>query len=349
MDRVRVLVIDDSAFMRKVISELITADSLIDVVGTARNGEDGIRKVEQLRPDVITLDIEMPVMDGVTALEVIMDRFPTPVVMVSSMTSESAEHTVRAMQLGAVDCIEKPSGSISLDMDRIQAKMIETIRTAARANVAKRDTRIAPVLKQMKQQKHDQSIVAIGTSTGGPRALQTVLSSLPASFPAPIVIVQHMPPRFTKSLANRLNTFCSVRVKEGEHGELLQRGVAYIAPGGKHMSIRQVGTSLAIELTVGPPKHGHRPAVDVLMTSIATLQRVNKLAVILTGMGRDGAVGITRIHERDQDAYILAEASETAIVDGMPRAAIATNVVNEIVPLHHIAETIVSRLKKPRG
>lgn len=346
MESVRVLVIDDSAFMRKVIPQLITADDRIDVIATARNGEDGLKKVEQFRPDVITLDVEMPIMDGIATLEQIMKRFPTPVIMVSSMTSQGADKTVQAMQLGAVDFIEKPSGPISLDMHLIQTKMIQTIVNATEVDVTKVTRSRIQMNSKMTTKRYGQSIVAIGTSTGGPRALQSILTSLPKSFPAPIVIVQHMPPRFTKSLADRLNALCAIDVKEAEHGELLQQGVAYIAPGDEHMHIRQVGTSLAAQLNQQAPRHGHRPAVDELFESIAPLRRLHKTAIILTGMGRDGSKGIEVMKERDPQSFVIVESNETALVNGMPRSALATNVVDKVIPLTDIGQAMIDCIKR---
>lgn len=346
MRHVRVLVIDDSAFMRKVIPQLLSVDDRIDVVATARNGEDGLRKIAQLEPDVITLDVEMPIMDGITTLEKIMKQFPTPVIMVSSMTPHGAQKTVQAMHLGAVDFIEKPSGSISLDMQLIQSKMIQTVVNATTVDVTKVMRNHVNIRNEMSTERYRQSIVAIGTSTGGPRALQSVLTSLSKSFPVPIVIVQHMPPRFTKSLADRLNTLCAIHVKEAEHGELLNAGVAYIAPGDEHMHVRQVGTSLAIQLHQHEPRHGHRPAVDELFESIAPLKRLYKMAIILTGMGRDGSKGIERIKEHDPQSIVIVESSETALVYGMPRSAIATNRVDTVVPLHDIGGAIINCIKR---
>src|SRR5699024_5477355 len=202
MEKVQVLVIDDSAFMRKVISQLLSEDPRIQVIATARNGEDGLKKIEQFQPDVVTLDVEMPVMGGITTLKYIMNKTPTPVVMVSSMTAKGAELTVKAIQLGAIDFIQKPSGPISLDMDHIQENMIETVIAASKANVKEKKVKKIKVLKNKTEHRFNQSLFAIGTSTGGPRALQAVLTALPADFHAPIVIVQHMPAQFTKSLAD---------------------------------------------------------------------------------------------------------------------------------------------------
>lgn len=349
MDTVRVLVIDDSAFMRKVISQLLTENHRIEVIATGRNGKEGLTKIEQFQPDVITLDVEMPVMDGITTLQHIMERFPTPVVMLSSRTANGAEETIKAIEFGAVDFIEKPAGPISLHMDHIQAEMIETILSAAQANVNKREIQHPQMTKEAIEQKYNQSIVTIGTSTGGPRALQTVLTPLPVDFPAPIVIVQHMPPHFTKSLAERLDRICAIQVKEAEHGELILKGTAYIAPGDQHMHVRQVGTSLAVELSKNAPVTGHRPSVDVLFHSIASLRRLNKIAIILTGMGKDGSKGIQMMKEHDETSFVIAESKETTIVNGMPQAAMQTNVVNEVLALHAIGHKIIDYTKRTRG
>ncbi|HLR14551.1 MAG TPA: chemotaxis response regulator protein-glutamate methylesterase [Bacillota bacterium] len=346
MEKVQVLVIDDSAFMRKVISQLLSEDPRIQVIATARNGEDGLKKIEQFQPDVVTLDVEMPVMGGITTLKYIMNKTPTPVVMVSSMTAKGAELTVKAIQLGAIDFIQKPSGPISLDMDHIQENMIETVIAASKANVKEKKVKKIKVLKNKTEHRFNQSLFAIGTSTGGPRALQAVLTALPADFHAPIVIVQHMPAQFTKSLADRLHALSSIQVKEAEHGELLQNGVAYIAPGGEHMHIRQVGTALAIELNKEPPVLGHRPSVNVMLESIASLKRLNKIIIILTGMGRDGTAGIQQIKQEDPSAFIIAESKETTVVDGMPRSALQANVVNEVVPLQSVWKVMVGSLDR---
>lgn len=348
MKKVQVLIIDDSAFMRKIITQLLSEDSRIQVIATARNGKDGLKKIEELKPDVITLDVEMPIMDGITTLKHIIEEFPTPVVMVSSTTSKGTDSTIKAMQLGAVGFIQKPSGTISLNMDEVQTDMIEAIIAAAHAKIKTKDVESVRVESHKMEPKYTRSICAIGTSTGGPRALQAVLTALPAKFNAPIVIVQHMPAHFTKSLAERLNNLSQIQVKEAEHGELLQNGVAYIAPGGEHMRIRQVATSLAVELSSTPPELGHRPSVNVMLRSIATLKRLNKIAVILTGMGKDGTKGIKAIKEQSTSSFIIAESVETAIVGGMPQSAIQTNLVTNVVPLQSIGEALIENLERTR-
>lgn len=344
---IRVLIIEDSAFMRKMISEILASDHRIQVLGTARNGEDGLKKIKLLSPDVVTLDIEMPVMDGITTLEKIMKTDPLPVVMLSSLTSKGAEKTVLAISIGAVDFITKPSGSISLDINELKDEIITKVIMASQTKVKKTPTISSDTLQVVRPQRYKETIVTIGTSTGGPRALQQVLMALPADFPAPILIVQHMPPNFTKSLADRLNTLTNIQVKEAVHGEVIQKGVAYIAPGDYHMKVRKVGTSLAIELTKEAPRNRHRPAVDVLFDSISYLKQMNKISVILTGMGKDGAKGIKQIKKMDKEAIIIAESEESSIVYGMPAAAIATECVNKIVHLNKVGETLNRLVNKP--
>lgn len=340
MEPIRVLIIEDSAFMRKMISEILESDERIKVVGTARNGEDGLKKIKTLSPDVITLDIEMPVMDGITTLEKIMKADPMPVVMLSSLTSKGAEQTVLAISIGAVDFITKPSGSISLDIEVMKDEIISKVIMASKTKVKKNPTVNHQSFQTISPQRYSESIVTIGTSTGGPRALQQVLSYLPVDFPAPILIVQHMPPNFTKSLADRLNTLCQIKVKEAVHGEVIKSGVAYIAPGDYHMKARKVGTSLAIELTKELQRNGHRPSVNVLFDSISKLKRINKICVVLTGMGKDGAEGIEQIKLTDKEAIVIAESEESSIVYGMPAAAVATECVNQVVHLNKVGETI---------
>lgn len=350
MTSIRVLIIDDSAFMRKMITEIITSDQRIDVVGTARNGQDGLRKIQQLNPDVITLDIEMPMMDGIETLENIMELHPKPVVMLSSLTSKGATKTLQALSLGAIDFIEKPSGPISLDIEDIKQEIIDKVITASQVKELNKSVRKEhQVLKTVQhKQSYENAIVAIGTSTGGPRALQQILTSLPSDFPAPILIVQHMPAKFTKSLADRLNSLSSIHVKEAAHGDIVRKGTAYIAPGNYHMHVRRIGRSLAISLSQDPLVRGHRPAADTLFQSIAQLKNINKIAVVLTGMGKDGSDGIKYLKEKDQETIILAEAESSAIVYGMPAAAIATGHVNKVLHLADVSETVIN-LTKPGG
>ncbi|WP_163971239.1 protein-glutamate methylesterase/protein-glutamine glutaminase [Oceanobacillus halotolerans] len=355
MNPIRVIIIDDSAFMRKMLQDMLASDDRIEVIATARNGADGVQKVEQLKPDVITLDVEMPVMDGITALEHIMKLIPTPTIMLSSVTGEGASKTVQAITRGAIDFIQKPSGSISLDIMKLKDDIIEKVVTASQTKPHKgmhsEATNLKATTKVIYQSinNNEKKIVAIGTSTGGPGALQRVITDLPNDFTTPIVIVQHMPQGFTKSLADRLNTLTDIHVKEANHGEIVREKTAYIAPGDYHMKVRQTGTSLAIELTKDPLRHGHRPSVDTLFESLADIRNITKIAVILTGMGSDGAIGIKALKEKDDQVIVITESADSAIVYGMPKAAVKTNYVNEMVHLHQIGDYITRIGNKSGG
>lgn len=352
---IRVLVVDDSAFMRKMLSDMINSSVGFKVVGQARDGQDALTKIAELKPDVVTMDIEMPKMDGLLALQNIMKKNPVPVVMLSSLTTYGAEQTVRALEMGAVDFIPKPSGQISLDINRIQDEMISKLRVAAQAG----DQVNSPMHFDEPEQKYPKTsssnekpkadrkdelekLVVIGTSTGGPKALHNVIPLLPASIDAAILIVQHMPPGFTKSLAERLNSLSSIMVKEAEHGEKIIPGCAYIAPGDSHMKVRSSHSKneLYIVLDQSSPRGGHRPSVDVMFESVSENFRSTTVAVVMTGMGCDGASGIRKI--KANNGMIIAEHQSSCIVYGMPRAAIETGTVDKIVPLNRIAETIMS-------
>nr|WP_084788085.1 chemotaxis response regulator protein-glutamate methylesterase [Anaerobacillus alkalidiazotrophicus] len=347
---IRALIVDDSAFMRKMLTDMLEEDNRINVIATARNGADAIEKVRIHDPDVVTLDVEMPVMNGLEALQQIMKSTPKPVIMVSSTTKEGAENSVLAMSYGAIDFIAKPSGAISLDLHKVQNELIEKIHLAASVKLSK-------VLSTTKEKKKDlivrkdhlvnnsskrlldKKIVAIGTSTGGPKALQKVLANLPADINAPILIVQHMPVGFTKSLAERLNRLSKITVKEAEDGEVVKKGIAYIAPGGYHLKVRCIGPTLAIKLDQSPPENGHRPSVDTMLNSIAEIKDYSTVMVIMTGMGSDGTKGLLKLKE-STNVVAIAEAEESAIVYGMPRSVIKTNKIDEIVHLDEIAQTI---------
>lgn len=348
MEPVRVLVIEDSAFMRKMIVEILESDPRITVLGTARNGKEGFKKITQLSPDVVTLDVEMPIMDGMTTLEKIMQTNPLPVVMLASRTAKESSIMIQAISKGAVDFITKPSGSISLDIHEIREEIVEKVIIASKANLATHNLPKSIPTPHMDRKKYEDTIVAIGASTGGPRALQKILADLPSNFPAPILIVQHMPANFTKSLAERLNSLSAISIKEATDGEKINQGVAYIAPGGFHMKVKHTNGSLFIQLTKVPENSIYRPSIDVLLDSVACLSHVNKLAIILTGMGRDGAKGIKNIKDKDSEAIILAESKESSIVYGMPKAARNTGYVSEIVHLHEISDRIISIVNRTR-
>lgn len=361
--------------MRKLISDFFVNNSKIEVVGTARNGKDAIKKIQMLQPDVVTMDVEMPEMNGLEALKEIMAVCPVPVVMLSSTTQKNAENTLIAMELGAVDFVAKPSGTISLDLHKIQDELIHKVEEATKVPIAKlkkalpRQPLATPNVAIPKPEKvrpkfveqptdvkhHDvttpttkkewsrltKKIVLIGTSTGGPRALQEVITKIPKNIQAPILIVQHMPAGFTKSLANRLNQLSEITVKEAEQGDILHNGIAYIAPGGYHLKLRKVGTSFGIVLDqTEPPRSGHRPSVDVMFEDVSQYNDFDKIAVIMTGMGYDGAAGLKQL-KKTGNVMAIAESADTCIVYGMPKAAVETQLVDEVADVDDIAQSIM--------
>ncbi|KGR80336.1 protein-glutamate methylesterase/protein-glutamine glutaminase [Ureibacillus manganicus] len=374
----KLLIVDDSAFMRKLISDFFHDHPSIEVIGTARNGKDAIKKIQQLQPDVVTMDVEMPELNGLDALKEIMELCPVPVIMLSSETRNGADTTLTAMEYGAVDFIAKPSGPISLDLHKVKEELIHKVQSAAGVSVLKLkkplsvQPKINPPAKQnltqtnsvnqtlnQKEQntsisfsmnKHNdwskvsKKVVLIGTSTGGPRALQEVITKLPQEIPAPILIVQHMPKGFTKSLAERLNHLSKITVKEAENGDVLKNGVAYIAPGGLHLKLQKTGSNFEIVLDqIEPPRSGHRPSVDVLFESVSRFNDFDKIAVIMTGMGSDGSKGLSALKEFG-NTVAIAESQQSCIVYGMPKAAVETNLVDDVVVVEDIAERIVRYL-----
>ncbi|QFT88886.1 Chemotaxis response regulator protein-glutamate methylesterase [Bacillus sp. THAF10] len=354
MKKVKVLITDDSIFMRKLLSDMLSKHPSIEVIATANNGLDALNKINDFAPDVVTLDVEMPKMDGLEALKKIMKEHPLPVIMLSSTTLTGSLNTIVAMEYGAVDFVAKPSGAISLDIHKVKEELVEKILLASKTNIKtlknfSEENKNIPfaitgnskieLLEKTSENKN--TLVCIGTSTGGPRALQTILASLPESFPAPILIVQHMPKHFTKSLANRLNTMSNITVVEAVHNQKVENATAYIAPGDYHMGIVKKGRDLYIHLHDSPPLKGHRPSVDFLFTSVNHLQNYQKIAVVLTGMGNDGTEGIRLLKQtKPPNTICIAESEETAVVYGMPKAALHTGLVDEVHPINDIAKKI---------
>jgi two-component system chemotaxis response regulator CheB len=350
----KVLIIDDSAFMRRVISDIISSDSRFEVVGTASNGKEGLEQVKALNPDVISLDVQMPIMDGLTMLKRLQSTMPTPVVMMSTLTKEGAKETIEALELGAIDFLGKPSNIFKVNSDEIKEELLEKLYLAA--NVGKRTVvEMKPpatstfqssqkTVKIPMKQGVCNKLVAIGTSTGGPRALQYVLPYLPPNIDAGIVVVQHMPPGFTKSLANRLDQLSSIHVKEAEHGDIIKNGWAYIAPGDRHLLVSEkTDGSLYIELSDEEPVGGHKPAVNIMMRSIAKLQQRQYVGVIMTGMGADGMLGLKELSNK-KDIHIVAQDEASCVVYGMPKSVVEAGLANEIVSLNKISETITKKL-----
>lgn len=343
-DIVRVLVVDDSAFARKAISKIINSDDELEVVGTARDGQDAFEQVKSLKPDVITLDVTMPNVDGLGALDLIMNEVPTPVVMLSAMTGENTGTTIEALEKGAVDFYLKPSAMSPAGRTEEATELLAKVKMASKISTSK--LRVLGKVKSARMSKGSapvtkpsavvKKVLVIGSSTGGPKALAQLMPALPADLPAAILIVQHMPPDFTNSLAERLNLACSYSVKEAKAGDRLEYGAALLAPGGYHMLVDKRGK---IVLDEGPSVCGVRPAVNMTMESVASFYGKSSRGVILTGMGSDGTDGSG--HIKKAGGLIAAEDESTCAVYGMPRSVAEAGYVDKVAPLQKMASEIV--------
>jgi two-component system chemotaxis response regulator CheB len=343
---IRVLVVDDSALMRKLIPAILARDTSIEVVGTAMDGAFALKKIEELRPDVVTLDLEMPRMDGMETLRLIMQRAPLPVILFSTHSKEGAYSTLKALALGAVDFIAKPTDAAAGHLETIADSLIEKIKVASRAAGRKLPPATVAIdppnlRKGSKSTLPPSRIIAIGTSTGGPNALQFVLSQIPTDFPCAILVVQHMPEGFTEMFARRLDECGALDVSEAKSGDLLISGRVLICPGNRHMMVRRMPRGDMVILSDGPPVNGHRPSVDVLFHSVAQEFGLTAVGVIMTGMGEDGAEGLGAI--KTAGGMTIAQSEETCVVSGMPRAAILKGHANKIVPLEGIGTFLVQQ------
>lgn len=348
MDKIRVLVVDDSALMRKIISDMIKSQSNMEVIATARNGKDLMGKVEALSPDIITLDVEMPVMDGITALKELKNkRINTPVIVLSSVSKRSSELTMECLENGAFDFLPKPSGAISLDIDRVKDSLISKINLAhekCRFGCSQEDIKNHLEDKKMNRKKvinnNKIDAVVIGASTGGPRALYEVITKLPNDLGVPVFVVQHMPATFTKAFADRLNKNSNLKVVEATDGQIIEKDVVYVAPGGYHMEVRGVRISLNKE----EPLWGVRPSVDKLFFSAAKTYKEKLLSIVLTGMGRDGAEGTVDV--KKNGGITISEDQATCTIYGMPKATFETGKVDMVLPIHEIADAIIKIVKE---
>jgi len=333
---INVLIVDDSALMRKIISDMLTSDSEIKVMGTAGDGKIALEKIKTLSPDVIVMDVEMPEMDGITALKKIMDIKPTPVVMLSALTKEGSDKTIEALEAGAIDFITKPSGTISMDIVRVKHALIEKVKVASKAHIQK----VAHVeTRKYHFNPTRKKVIVIASSTGGPQTLEYLLKEMPRNIPAPILVVQHMPPGFTKSFAERLSRICEITVREAADGDKLEDGVALIAPGGLHMIVEEKGNEAVVRIIKDPPELGVAPCANKLFRSIAPIFRENTIAVVLTGMGSDGTDGARMI--RNVSGTVIAEAEESCIVFGMPKEVINAGLADEVVTLEKMAVALI--------
>lgn len=344
----KVLVVDDSAYNRKTITAMLESSPAFKVVGTATDGEDAIKKVITLKPDIITLDLEMPRMDGFTFLRVMMSRFPIPTIVISSRNEDP--NVFKALELGAVDFISKPTHHISTEISKIKEELLYKVGLAGHVSMERikagqyTDIEREPAKKAITSKSYtDYALVAIGASTGGPPAIQTILSALPADIPAAVVISQHMPPGFTRTFAERLDKLSHLDVKESEDGEIVRPGCVLISPGGFHMTFVGRGASVRTRLIKGETGDKYVPSVNRMFVSASEAFGDKTLGVVMTGMGDDGKEGVVSIKSRG--GKTIAQSEDTSVIFGMPREAISTGMVDRILPLGEISEGIVSMCK----
>jgi len=351
-ERVRVLVVDDSALMRKLIPLILERDPDIEVVGTAMDGNFALRKIAELRPDVVTLDLEMPRMDGIETLRMIMRSAPLPVIVFSTHSKEGAYATFKALALGAIDFVAKPQEAAVGHLDPVACQLIEKIKVAKRASGHKVIPRLEVEVARPRQKSNHAAlppsrIIAIGISTGGPNALQYLLTQIPGDIPATFVIVQHMPEGFTDMFARRLDECCALEVQEAKSGDLLVSGRVLICPGNRHIMVRRMPLGEMVVLSDGPPINGHRPSADVLFHSVAQEFGLTAVGILMTGMGEDGAEGLGAI--KAAGGVTIAQSEESCVVPGMPRAAIVRGYASKIVPLEGLPAFLTKEYGTDRG
>jgi two-component system, chemotaxis family, protein-glutamate methylesterase/glutaminase len=344
---VRVLIVDDSALIRQLLTTLLSSDPEIEVVGTADDPYAARDLIKALNPDVVTLDVEMPHMDGITFLRKIMTLRPMPVIMVSTLTQAGADITLEALEIGAVDFIAKPSADAAHALPALASELQAKIKDAARTRMSARAIMTAPAVRKVARSvRPNGKIVAIGASTGGVEALKTVLMNLPPDCP-PIVITQHMPPRFTAAFAQRLNRECPMAVSEAADGDVIEQGHVYIAPGSHHLQVVKAGTGYRCALDDGPPMSGHRPSVDVLFRSVARVVGRSAIGVILTGMGKDGADGLLEL--RKAGGLTIGQDEASSLIYGMPQVAFERGAVMRQCSLNQVADGILDACEGKMG
>ena len=354
-DKIKVFMVDDSAVIRLALRKLLSSEPDIDVIGYARNGKEALEQLKTVKPDVITLDVEMPVMNGIETLKEIMKMpKPIPVIMVSSVTKAGAEVTLESLNLGAMDFVTKPSSSSSVEISKIKHDLVEKIKAAVKFEPKKIHKITKPVEREQKEIslprleiKTDKATkyqaVLIGISTGGPPALQEILPMFPKEFPIPIVVAQHMPPGFTKPMAERFNKICALEVSEAKEGDVLKPGKIFIGKSGCHIKFKKRGSMVYLHITEEPKDALYHPQVDIMFETAADVFGGDVIAVIMTGMGSDGTEGLKILKQKN--AFVIGQNKETSAIYGMPKVAYEAGVVDVVVPLKKIPETIVKKLK----
>jgi len=358
MDKIKVLIVDDSALVRQTLVSILESDPQIEIVGVAADPYIAVDKIKECVPDVITLDIEMPRMDGLTFLKKLMSQHPIPVVVISTLTEKGTDSALLALEYGAVEVLAKPKVNTKILLEQSKIELCDKVKAAALANVKRRTfsartatSEVAPKLSadavigkhtSTSMVQTTETVIAIGASTGGTEALRVLLEGFPADCPG-IVIVQHMPEMFTKQFAQRLNSLCKVSVKEAENGDKVLRGHVLLSPGGKHMMLKRSGAIYHVEVVDGPLVNRHRPSVDVLFRSVARYAGKNVVGAILTGMGDDGARGMLEMKEAG--AHTIAQDENSCVVFGMPKEAIKLGGADKVLPLSDISKYIMSKVK----
>ncbi len=340
---IRVLIVDDSIFYQHRLQEVLDSDPAIEVIGIAHNGRQAIEKAQSLKPDVITMDVEMPVMDGISAVRAIMNDCPTPVLMISSSTKRGANATFEAMDAGALDFLTKDFHEIVENREQMGKEICNKVISIAKKSARKKnnystDSSTTTATRAVKKKLHNYDILAVGASTGGPVAVQQVLKKLPQNFPLPIIVIQHMPKTFTPMFSERLNQMCAITVKQAENGDVLFPGCAYIAPGGLQTIVKKKGQEVVLDISEGDLSLNYKPSVDVTYRSLAGAYPSKVLAVILTGMGSDGCEGARELKQGGSEVWAQDESS--SVVYGMPMAVAKAGLADEIMSLDQIAATL---------
>ncbi|MCG2710863.1 MAG: chemotaxis response regulator protein-glutamate methylesterase [Candidatus Omnitrophica bacterium] len=344
---IRVLIVDDSALMRKRISDILNSDSEIEVLDFAKTGAEAIKKAVKMKADVITLDLSMPDIDGLTALTYIMNEVPTPVVIISANAAAGGPNALKALELGAVEIVNKPSGEISLDIETVDLEIIRKVKAASKVDV-KRVRAVFNMFKNMAPAVRSKApsglskIVAIGASTGGPQAIKEILPYFAADIPAAFLFVQHMPAGFTSSMAERLNWLTKIDIKEAKDGDIIQAGHGYIAPGDYHMVVEMHNYNAVIRLNTDPKVNRVRPSITVMMDSVVKVFGAKTIGVLLTGMGHDGVAGMRNI--KNAGGVTFAEDKSSCVVYGMPRVAIEEGIIDKVLPISHMGLEIMKHI-----